>query len=290
MAPVEKPLVAITGPTASGKTGLAIELAEKYGGEIICADSRTIYRGMDIGTAKPSSEERERVSHHLLDVVNPGEPYSVKDFQTQAYACIDAIRSRGNIPFLVGGTGLYIDSVVLGYEWPEHSLGQDVRESLNTKNVAELQLMIKEQQLVMPANYRNKRHLVNTLMRGNNVGNSRTSPQENTYVVAITTEKDDLEQRIRFRAEAMFKQGVIAEAKRLALQFGWENEAMSSNIYPLIRQVTNGDISEQEAIERFVIKDRQLAKRQLTWLRRHDYVQWRSLDAARTYIEQILTG
>ena len=152
------PLIVITGPTGSGKTGLAIELAEKWGGEIVCADSRTVYKGMDIGTAKPTIEERARVPHHLLDIIEPNERFTVHDFQQFARKAIVEIRTRGHIPFLVGGTGLYIDSVVLDYEFPEDDA--ELREYLSVKSIGELHSMIKSQHIAIPQNDQNKRHLV----------------------------------------------------------------------------------------------------------------------------------
>lgn len=118
----EPPLVVIVGPTASGKTALAIELAEMYGGEIICADSRTVYQGMDIGTAKPTSEEQARVPHWGLDLVQPDEHFTVADFQAYAYAKIAEIRERGHIPLLVGGTGLYVDSVLFNFSFGKQGI------------------------------------------------------------------------------------------------------------------------------------------------------------------------
>lgn len=279
------PLIVITGPTASGKTGLALDMAERYDGEIICADSRTIYKGMDIGTAKPTLEEQARVPHHLLDVVEPGEVFTAKDFQVQASAAIDDIRSRGKVPFLVGGTGLYIDAVVLEYEWPERLADREQYEDYDNE---ELMAMLKKQHIALPQNISNRRHLVNALVRGGLTGKVRSAPQENVYVVAIATDKAVLENRIRERAQAMFNEGVVEETKRLAERYGWDCEAMTSNIYPLIRRVIEGEISESEAAELFVIKDRQLARRQVTWLRRHDFVQWLSLEEARARIETIL--
>lgn len=281
---MSQPLIVITGPTASGKTGLALELAKRYNGEIICADSRTIYKGMDVGTAKPTIEEQARVPHHLLDMIEPGEKFTVADFQAAAYEAIKDIRSRGKVPFLVGGTGLYIDAVVLEYEWPKAV----AHPELETKTIEELQLMINTQQLVMPTNVRNKRHLMNTLNRGKEQGNKRDLPRETTFVVAITTEAKMLDDRIRIRAHEMFKNGVIDETKGLAEQYGWQNEAMTSNIYPLVKQVLDGNITQDTAIEQFIVKDRRLAKRQRTWLKRHTFVQWFNLDDARAHIETIL--
>jgi len=288
MAAVETPLVVITGPTASGKSALALDLAERYGGEIICADSRTIYCGMDIGTAKPTRTERARVPHYLLDVVEPGEKYTAADFQTDAYRAIEAIRKRGKIPFLVGGTGLYIDSVVREYEWPEWTESQVLRSELEALKIDQLQVMLKKQHISLPTNELNKRHLVNALMRGGIQGKARLLPRENVHVVAIATPNEVLQLRIEQRAKSMFESGVVGEAKALAKKYGWESEAMTGNIYPIIRQVLSEELTEPEAIEKITTRDRQLVKRQLTWLRRHDYVQWLSLADAKTYIETIL--
>lgn len=279
------PLIVITGPTASGKTGLALELAERYGGEIICADSRTIYKGMDIGTAKPTAAEQARVPHHLLDIVEPGEIFTAKDFQAAAFQALADIRARGKVPLLVGGTGLYIDAVVLEYEWPEQA---QTRDGLEALSIDELQAMLKKQHIALPVNMTNKRHLINSLVRGGVSGKARELPREETVVVAIATDKQILNDRIRMRAIEMFQTGVINEAKQLAEQYGWGSEAMSSNIYPIIRRIVEGELTETEAIEIFIKKDRQLAKRQMTWLKRHTFVQWLSLKDARAYIETTL--
>ncbi|MEO5499037.1 MAG: tRNA (adenosine(37)-N6)-dimethylallyltransferase MiaA [Candidatus Saccharimonadales bacterium] len=282
------PVIVITGPTASGKSGLAMELAERFNGEIICADSRTLYKGMDIGTAKPTQGDQSRVLHHLLDVVEPGERYTAADFQSEALRRIEMIRKRDNVPFMVGGTGLYIDAVVREYEWPEWIKNESDRKEFESHSTEELHTMIETQHLSMPSNLRNRRHLVNTLMRGGVEGKARPLPRENVHVVAIATDKTELEKRIRSRAHEMFKQGVVDEAKRLADQYGWDSEAMSSNIYPIVRRVIHDEITVDAAIELFVRKDIQLAKRQVTWLKRHDYVRWLSLDEARSYIETTL--
>lgn len=282
----DMPLIVITGPTGSGKTGLAIELAEAYGGEIICADSRTVYRGMDIGTAKPTPEEQARVPHHLLDVVDPGERFTVHDFQRLARKAIVEIRTRGNIPILVGGTGLYIDSVVLDYQFADDD--SEKRQALSVKSVKELQMMIKNQHLTMPTNTQNKRHLVQVLATSAHAPSAKSSPDSQTYVAAITTEKAILEQRIADRAHDMFATGVLDEAWQLGKRYGWESEAMTGNIYPILRQVLEGKITEEQAIERFIIRDRQLVKRQITWLKRHSFVQWKTLQEAQIYLEHIL--
>ena len=132
------PLVVIVGPTASGKTSLAIDLAKRYGGEIICADSRTIYKEMDIGTAKPTAAQRAEVTHWGLDLVEPGESFSAYDFKIYANQKIQEIRKRGNIPFMVGGTGLYIDAVLFDYEFGQPA-DPELRQTLQLMSVSELQ-------------------------------------------------------------------------------------------------------------------------------------------------------
>lgn len=281
------PLIVITGPTASGKTSLALDLAERYRGEIICADSRTVYRGMDIGTAKPTREEQVRVPHHLLDVAEPDQRFTLHDFQVATRAAIADIRARGKVPFLVGGTGLYIDSVVLDFELGNAG-DQAEREQLETLSVNELQKMLRKQQISLPHNDQNKRHLIRSLEQKGQNTRGKDKPDQNTYVVAIATDREALEHRITLRAKEMFTGGVIAEAEQLALKYGWESEAMTGNIYPILREVIEGRMLEAEAIEKFIIRDRQLVKRQITWLKRHEYVQWLNLDDARRYLEGVL--
>lgn len=287
MATVDAPLIVITGPTASGKTGLALELAHKYGGEIICADSRTVYTGMDIGTAKPNQKERLFVPHHLLDVVQPNERFTAADFQRLARGAIADIRKRGKVPFLVGGTGLYIDSVILSFEFGVDS-DPEKRKLLERKSVEELVTLIKEQQLELPYNLLNKRHLIRVLEQGGVNKRRQIGPIDNSYVVSISTEKNILEQRIRERTESIFADGVLEEARRLSDQYGWSAEAMTGNIYPILRDVLEGALSIEEAKERFIIRDRQLAKRQITWLKRHNFVHWLSVNEARREISLIL--
>lgn len=280
-------LIVITGPTASGKSALALDLAERYHGEIICADSRTVYRGMNIGTAKPSDEDQQRVPHHLLDVADPDEVFTAADFQRLARKAIDEIRARGRIPFVVGGTGLYIDGLVLDYQFgPMQDSGR--RHELEQLSTTQLQELIKKQHILEPHNRDNKRYLIRALEQGGINANRGETVQDDTYVVAIATDKAELEQRIRARADVMFDDGIVEEAERLAAQFGWHHESMSGNIYPIIKRVVDGEISPNEAKELFIIKDRQLAKKQVTWLKRHDFVRWLTLDEARAYIDGLI--
>jgi tRNA dimethylallyltransferase len=288
MATVD-PLIVITGPTASGKSALALELAERYNGEIICADSRTVYKGMDIGTAKPSLEDQSRVPHHLLDVVMPDQRFTAADFQRLAREAIADIRARGKIPFVVGGTGLYIDGLILDYEF-----GSDVESGLRQErekmSSEELGMELKKQQIEVPHNHDNKRHLIRALEQGTINRNRLKNPQNGVFVVAIATEKAQLYDRISRRVDEIFSGGVVNETKALMAEYGQQLESMSGNIYPIVRQLIEGSLTLEKAKELSIIKDRQLAKRQITWLKRHDFVKWLSIDEARIYISELLVG
>lgn len=281
------PLVVIVGPTASGKTSLAVTLAKRFGGEIICADSRTIYKGMDIGTAKPTKEERAAVPHWGLDLVEPGEYFSAYDFKKYADKKIHEIRSRGKVPFLVGGTGLYVDAVLFDYQFgPPADLA--LRRELSRMSIDELQKYCVEYHITLPENSRNKRYLIRAIEQKNMSIRSRNEPVGHSIIVGITTDKDVLRQRIHDRAEQIFDDGVVEEATILGEKYGWNNEAMTGNIYPLIQQYMQKKLSASEVQERFITLDWRLAKRQLTWLRRNQYIAWLSLDQAGQYVSDLL--
>lgn len=284
-----QPLLVIVGPTASGKTHLALEIAQQYDGEIISADSRTVYKGLDIGTAKPTKKEQSRIPHHLIDVVEPNQTFTVWDFQQLAKKAIADIRARGKLPILVGGTGLYIDSIVFDYAIDNAPLDVELRQRLTDESIENLQMMIKEQHLKMPENALNKRHLIRALEQKKINTARRSEPIEHTIIVGIATEKLELEQRIRSRAQTIFDSGVIQEAEKVASLYGWDTPAMTGNIYPIIRQLVDGTISIDTAIEKFVISDRQLAKRQLTWLKRNKYIVWKQPESASKHIDKLLS-
>lgn len=282
-----KPLIVIGGPTASGKTTLAIELAEEFGGEIICADSRTVYKGMDIGTAKPTREERERVPHWGLDLVEPHERFTAADFKRYAEQKISEIRARGKVPFLVGGTGLYIDAVLFDYQFGAQP-DETRRQELEKLSVQALYEYCVKNNISLPENDQNKRYLIRAIEQKSINTKRRKSPISKSIIVGIATDSTVLRTRIENRAEQLFENGVVNEAIKLGEKYGWDNEAMTGNIYPLIHSYQLGEASLDEIKDKFTTLDWRLAKRQLTWLRRNEYIKWLPLTEAKVYLRLVL--
>lgn len=273
-----QPIIAIYGPTASGKSALATEVARQFGGEIICADSRTVYKGMDIGTAKPTTQEQKEIPHHLLDIVEPGDPFSAYDFKILADEAVAEIRSRGKLPIMVGGTGLYMDAVLYDYTFspkPDASF----RQSLESMSLQELYEYCDNHNILLPENYKNKRHVVRNIERNGQANRAKKSVVSTSIIVGISTERDTLRKRIAQRIEHMFAQGVVEESILLGKKYGWESEAMKGNIYRVMYDVVEGNITMSEAQHLATKSDWKLARRQLTWLRRNKDIHW--CDAAR---------
>lgn len=280
---MEPPLIVIVGPTASGKSALATQVSEVYCGEIVCSDSRTIYKGMDIGTAKPSKEDQARVPHWGLDLVEPGERFTAADFQAYARKKIQEIRARGHVPVLVGGTGLYVDGVIFNFEF-KNTLLEKQRKLFEEMSIEQLLQLLQKHHIPLPENSKNKRHLIRRLEIGGINDSRQNQPVENCIIVGITTNTDELKLRIRGRSEQLFDDGVVEEAKRLGNKYGWDSEAMTGNIYRLVHEYVLGQISEDILREKFIVADWQLAKKQLTWFRRNPYIKWMSLDEAYDYL------
>ncbi len=235
-----KRLIVIVGPTASGKTAAAIELAQKVNGEIICADSRTVYRGMDIGTAKPTAVERAQIPHHLLDLIDPDEHFTVADFKRLAVEAIDDIHARGKVPILVGGSGLYIDAILYDYKFADPD---SPRDSIN------------------------KRHLAQTVPR------IRGSLRPQTLVLGLEVPREELRRRLEARVEDMISAGFLDEVTKLRQQFP-NSRALLAPGYKAFIQYLDGHISLDDARALFVTNDYQLARRQMTWFRRNNSIQW----------------
>lgn len=265
--------VAIVGPTASGKTAAAIKIAEAINGEIICADSRTIYRDLDIGTAKPSIYEREQVPHWGLDLVSPGERYSAADFQKYAYQKIIEIQNRGSVPILVGGTGLYIDSVVLEYVFPDRLSAVDMYkyESMSLDN---LHKYCNKNNIKLPENKKNKRHVIHAIATKDSYSTRKMQPKDDTLVVGISTDRKEIRDRIQVRAQNIFDNNVVEEAIKASKKYNCRIDELPGNIYKYIYDFLEGDITRSKAIELFAYSDIHLAKRQMTWFKRHNFIRW----------------
>lgn len=271
MATKKQPLIVIVGPTASGKSAMGMELAAQFNGEIICADSRTIYKGMDIGTAKPSKRDRREVPHHILDVVNPDEQFNVSDFKRQALAAIDDITERGKVPIIVGGSGLYVDSVIFDFEFTAPP-DEELRASLRDMSVEELQAKIESETLPMPENKQNPRHLMRV------IENKGAKPKANklrkdTLVIGIEVDRTVLKKRIKNRVYQMVGLGFPEEARKLNKKYP-DAQVLRTPGYLAFAELDKGNITLEEAQDVFARKDAQLAKRQLTWFKRNKSIQW----------------
>lgn len=283
------PLIVVVGPTASGKTSLAIDVAKKFNGEIISADSRAIYKGMDIGTAKPSIDERDSVPHWGLDLVEPNERFTAVDFKRYALAKVKEIRARGHLPILVGGTGLYVDSVIFDYQFGP-AADVEKRTALEAMSLEKLHDYCIKNNILLPENTLNKRYVIRAIEQKSINTKRRETLIDNTIVVGIATDRDVLRTRIEARAEHIFDDGVVEEATILGKKYGWNHESMTGNIYPLVHSYLEGELSEDEMKERYTTLDWRLAKRQMTWLRRNPFIRWGSLTEVGSYLDEQLAN
>lgn len=272
-------LVVLLGPTAAGKTSMAIELAKRFSGEIVAADSRTIYKGMDIGTAKPSKEEQRLIPHHLLDIVSPSDRFTVADFQSMANSTIAAIGARGKLPILVGGSGLYIDAVIYNFSFQGASDLQR-RRRLEGLSVEELQLLLRKQKIALPKNERNPRHLIRALESDGSL--PRREPlRQHTVVIGLDPGREILQEKITKRVDAMVGIGFVEEVRKLGEIYGWDVPALQAPGYKAFRSYLLNEVSLAEAKKQFVRRDLQYAKRQKTWFKRSSDIHWISkLDEA----------
>lgn len=246
VAPESEPVLVIIGPTGSGKTGLAIDVALELqrsgrfsGCEIISADSRAIYKGMDIGTAKPMPEEMQGVPHWGIDLVTPDERFTVVDFCNYARQKIAEIRKRGHLPIIAGGTGLYVDALVYDYQFND----------------------------VVKNNYSDRQRMSSDYL-----------------VVGIYWERAELRKRLVQRSYKLFEQNIEAETAKLAEKYSWDLQAMKSDIYPIVWRMMQGEITREEAIRLNALDDWHLAKRQLTWFKRNPNICWVPLKEAKQRI------
>ena len=239
--------IVILGPTGSGKTGVSIEIAKAIGGEIISADSRAIYKGMDIGTAKPTREEIQGVPHYGLDLVEPGERFTVADWKAYAEDKIKDIKARGKVPIIVGGTGLYIDALIYDYKFKGptgHKIGDTEQKSCS----------------------------------------DRTEIKGDFLIVGIQWTTEELRNRLKKRIDQMFQPDLYNETTKLVQKYGWGSDAMKSDIYEYAWKYMQGELTLEKAKELCFYEDYHLAKRQLTWFKRNKNIVWLKLNEVYPYV------
>ena len=284
-------MIVITGPTATGKTALGVAVAKAVDGEVIGADSMQIYRYMDIGTAKPTPAEMDGVPHHMVDIIDPAENYSVSRYVEQATAVADDILARGRVPVVVGGTGLYIDSLVAGREFAENQSDPKLRSMLEQQydehGGEAMRAMLHSfdpdrAAMLLPAD---KRRIVRAIEVYLLSGDTITAHDERTKAVpkrynAVTyaldfTDRADLYRRIDLRVDRMAVLGLFDEVRAL-LDRGVPDDctAMQAIGYKEAVLARRGAMTREEALERIKQSSRQYAKRQLTWLRRDKDIRW----------------
>jgi tRNA dimethylallyltransferase len=267
------PLLVIVGETASGKSALALELAERLNGEIICADSWTVRKGVDIGTAKSSQEDRERVPHHLIDVVNPDEDFTAAVFKRMALEVIDDISARGKLPIMAGGTGLYIDGILFDYGFlPEGD--RSAREALNQLSNEELIAMIQAKGYSLDGiDAGNKRRLIRILETKGAVP-TRQEMRSNTCVIGLHIDRTVLLDRIEKRVDVMIDNGLEVEVRALVSQYGWGCEALKGVGYAQWKGYLEGAQTLNETRAKIIKATQDLAKRQRTWFKRNKSIRW----------------
>ncbi|MCL5961362.1 MAG: tRNA (adenosine(37)-N6)-dimethylallyltransferase MiaA [Chloroflexi bacterium] len=278
-----RPLIAVVGPTAVGKSELALQLAVALDGEIVSADSRQIYRYMDIGTAKPTPEEQALVPHHLIDVVDPDQEYTLANFQRDAYQNIDQILSRGNLPLLVGGTGLYVKAVVEGLSIPRVPPDPAFRERMEALAVREgAEALHRQLASVDPVaagkiDPRNVRRVIRALevfhVAGRPISELQRSrpPGYQMLTVGLTCERGELYSRIDRRVDQQIRRGLVEETRRLVeMGYGYELPSMSGLGYRQIGMYLRGEADWPSAIQMIKHQTHRFARQQYTWFRLGD--------------------
>ena len=283
-------VIVIGGPTASGKTSLGVELAKRINGEVISADSMQIYKDMTIGTAKPLPEEMDGIPHHLIDFVSPDERYSVADFKLDAEKKIEEILNRGKVPIVVGGTGLYIDTLIYGIEYPEIKFDEIYRNELMHKATTEegLTELYQEAKKIDPEAIQkispnDKKRITRIIELYKATGKNKTELEKisrandikyDYKVFAINMDREKLYERINLRVDLMIENGLIDEVNNIIKKYEKFPTAMQGLGYKEVVQFLNGEITEVEMIDKIKQESRRYAKRQLTWFRKNKNIVW----------------
>lgn len=307
-SPVEPSLVAIVGPTAAGKTALSVRLARAVSGEVVSADSRQVYRGMDIGTAKATPEEQAGVRHHLLDIVDPDQVLSLADFQARAYAAIDDVLARGRVPFLVGGTGQYAMAVLEGWQVPrvapDEQLRQELYRQAGSEGAAALHSRLRTldpvaAERIDPRNVRRViRALEVCLTTGRPISEQQEkAPRYRSLILGLLLPRATLYERIDRRVEAMMAAGLEQEVRGLAAAgYGFDLPAMTGVGYGQFRPYLAGEASLDETVQAIKRATRRFVRQQANWFRAGDpRIHWLDargdpIDPALRLVQDFLTA
>ncbi len=297
-------VIVICGPTASGKTSLSIELAKRINGEIVSADSMQIYKDMNIGSAKVTPEEMQGIKHYLIDFVSPEERYSVANFKLDAKAAIEEILKKGKTPIVVGGTGLYINSLIYEIEYQDIKIDENYRKQLQEIEAKEgLDNLYKEACKIDPIamekiSPNDSKRIMRVLEIYQATGKTKTEQEiesrlkeipYNYKVFVIGMEREILYDRINKRVDRMIEKGLIEEVKNLLKKYRKFPTAMQGLGYKEVKQFLDGEISKQEMIDKIKQESRRYAKRQLTWFRKDKQFTWlNGLKSAKENINIIL--
>ena len=287
---MDKPkVIVICGPTASGKTALSIELAKKINGEIISSDSMQIYKDMTIGTAKPTIEEMQGIKHYLIDFIEPNQRYSVADFKKDAEKAIEEIIKKGKVPIVVGGTGLYVDSLIYGIEYQEINFDEKYRNELEKRVEKEgLEKLYNEAKKIDPQaiekiSQNDKKRILRILEIYKATGKNKTEQEiesrknEGKYdykVFAINMDREKLYERINKRVDIMIENGLIQEVEELLKKYNKFPTAMQGLGYKEVAEYLYNKCSKEEMIENIKRETRRYAKRQITWFKKNKQTIW----------------
>ena len=283
-------IICIVGPTASGKTALSIELAKQVNGEIISSDSMQIYKDMNIGTAKVTKEEMQGIQHYLIDFVSPNERYSVSNFKKDAENAIEEILMKGKVPIIAGGTGLYIDSLIYGIEYPEMELDKEYRNFL--MKCAETEEGLKkiwkeakkvDEEAVKKISPNDKKRIIRILEIYQATGKNKTEQERlsringikyDFKVFAMDMNREKLYERINRRVDLMLEQGLVEEVKALKEKYECFPTAMQGLGYKEVVQYLRNEDTYEEMVEKIKQETRRYAKRQMTWFRKNKQTTW----------------
>jgi tRNA dimethylallyltransferase len=275
LRPASSFIPVVVGPTASGKTSLSLRLAQQLNGEIICADSRTVYREMDIGTAKPDRKQQKLLWHHCLDLVNPDENYSAQQFKTDAKRSIQDIQKRRKIPVVVGGSGLYVNALIYDYNFPKGVSA----EQRNELQKLPLGVLVERLRMVDPeaaerVDLANPRRVVRAIETAGERPKMTIKSVDSYLLIGLNPGIEQLSTNIAQRTKKMIEDGLIDETQKIAEKYGENIEPLNTVGYREALKYLRSELSLAQMEEQINIKTRQLAKRQMTWFKRDNNIRW----------------